>query len=397
MIKNKVLIVDDDLRISRRLKRIALESDVETLILNDPHRFEEIYLTYQPNIILMDLQMPQVDGIEILRRLAELKSNAAILIISGMEKNVLETAVELGRSLKLNMAGFLNKPIDVDSVKKVLVKTFVSQKPAGAESFVPTYDDVKLAIERDELVVFYQPLIDLETGEIDGLESLVRWQHPEYGLLFPDSFIPLAEGHVELIDSLTYRVLEISLRDDVSRRRKGVELKLAINLSARLLSDLALPDKIEKLLKKYDFSASRLILEITESGAMDDASLTMDILTRLRVKNMRLSIDDFGTGYSSLIQLYRMPFNEIKVDKSFVLKAMTDKEAAEICRITVDLGHSLGLEVVAEGVEDTETYQFLTQLGCDKAQGYYICRPIESSRLSIWIDEYNEDLQLNGR
>ena len=118
MIKNKVLIVDDDLRISRLLKRIALESDVETLILNDPHSFEEIYLTYQPNIILMDLQMPQVDGIEILRRLAELKSNAAILIISGMEKNVLETAVELGKSLKLNMVGFLNKPIDVDSVKK---------------------------------------------------------------------------------------------------------------------------------------------------------------------------------------------------------------------------------------------------------------------------------------
>ena len=393
MIKNKVLIVDDDLRISRLLKRIALESDVETLILNDPHSFEEIYLTYQPNIILMDLQMPQVDGIEILRRLAELKSNAAILIISGMEKNVLETAVDLGKSLKLNMVGFLNKPIDVDSVKKVLAKTFVSQKPAGAGSFVPTYDDFRLAIERDELVVYYQPLVDLETGKVDGIESLVRWQHPQFGLLFPDSFIPLAEEHVELIDLLTYKVLEITLKDDLSRRQDGVELKLAINLSARLLSDLNLPDKIEELLKKYDCSPTRLILEITESGAMDDASLTMDILTRLRVKNMRLSIDDFGTGYSSLLQLYRMPFNEIKVDKSFVLKAMTDKEAAEICRITVDLGHSLALKVVAEGVEDIKTYNFLRQLGCDKAQGYYMCRPIEASKLSLWITEYNEALQ----
>jgi EAL domain-containing protein (putative c-di-GMP-specific phosphodiesterase class I) len=174
------------------------------------------------------------------------------------------------------------------------------------------------------------------------------------------------------------------------RREHGIEINLSINLSAKLLSDLTLPDKVEELLNSYHFDPNRLLLEVTESGAMEDPSLTMDILSRLRLKNTRLSIDDFGTGYSSLVQLYRMPFNEIKVDKSFVMKAMTDKEAAAIARITIDLGHSLGLEIVAEGVEDQETYDWLKELGCEIGQGYFISRPVDIDQFSDWVSEYNK-------
>ncbi|MCK5122033.1 MAG: EAL domain-containing protein, partial [Methylococcales bacterium] len=227
------------------------------------------------------------------------------------------------------------------------------------------------------------------TGKLIGAEALVRWQHPEHGLVFPDSFIPMAEKNTALIASLTYEVMKTVFQDDMLRKKQGLELNLSINLSANLLSDLSLPDKVEELVKTYGFNLDQLLLEVTESGAMEDPSLTMDILSRLRLKNIRLSIDDFGTGFSSLVQLYRMPFNEIKVDKSFVMKAMTNKEAAEIVRITIDLGHSLGLEVVAEGIENQETYNWLEELGCDIGQGYFISKPVNGAQFSQWIKKFN--------
>jgi len=390
MSKNRVLIIDDDQRICRVIKRVADELGVESFVTDNPELFESAYLGYEPNVILMDLQMPKLDGVELMRKLAEHKSKSAIILASGMDKRVLETTEELGKSLGLNMAGFLIKPIDIDIVKKILGQQFETVKERASQSLKLTEYELHQAIEKNELVVYYQPQIQLESGKVIGAEALVRWQHPEHGLLFPDSFIPLAENNKELIGPLTYRVLETALQDDMMCRQHGIEINLSINLSAKLLSDLTLPDKVEKLLNSYHFDPNRLLLEVTESGAMEDPSLTMDILSRLRLKNIRLSIDDFGTGFSSLVQLYRMPFNEIKVDKSFVMKAMTDKEAAAIARITIDLGHSLGLEVVAEGVEDQETYDWLKELGCEIGQGYFISRPVDIDQFSDWVSEYNK-------
>ncbi|HIM07756.1 MAG: EAL domain-containing response regulator [Gammaproteobacteria bacterium] len=390
MSKNRVLIIDDDQRICRLIKRVADGLGVESFVTDNPELFESAYLGYEPNVILMDLQMPKLDGIELLRKLAEYQSKAAIILASGMDKSVLETTEELGKSLGLNMFGFLNKPIDIDDVKKILEKQFDPVKERTTQTLIITEADLLQAIEQNELVVYYQPQIQLETGKVIGTEALVRWQHPEHGLLFPDSFIPLAESNKELIGLLTYAVMETALQDDMKRREKGIELNLSINLSANLLSDLTLPDKVEELLTTYRFDPNRLLLEVTESGAMENPLLTMDILTRLRLKNIRLSIDDFGTGFSSLVQLYRMPFNEIKVDKSFVMKAMTDKEAAAIARITIDLGHSLGLEVVAEGVEDQETYDWLKGLSCEIGQGYFISRPVDVDQFSDWLNKYNK-------
>ena len=334
--------------------------------------------------------MPMLDGIELLRKLAEQHSEAAIILVSGMDRSVLETTDELGKSLGLNMVGVLNKPIDIDDLKIILEKNFDPLKERRTQSLALTAEDLKKAIAENELVVHYQPQISLASGNVIGAEALVRWQHPEHGLVFPDSFIPLAEESRELIGPLTYSVIETVLQDDVARRGSGVELNISINLSSRLLSDLSLPDKVDGLLAKYQFDPNRLLLEVTESGAMEDPSLTMDILTRLRLKNIRLSLDDFGTGFSSLVQLYRMPFNEIKVDKSFVMKVSKDKEAAAIARLTVDLGHSLGLEVVAEGIEDQYTYDWLKELGCEIGQGYFISRPVDVDQFSKWMDDHSK-------
>ncbi|MCH8847248.1 MAG: EAL domain-containing protein, partial [Proteobacteria bacterium] len=258
------------------------------------------------------------------------------------------------------------------------------------KSIKVTEEELEKAITQNELVVHYQPQIHLSSGKIVGLEALVRWQHPEHGLLLPDVFIPMAEQKKELIDLLTYSVLDNVLHNSTLKKIITSDLNVSINLSATMLHDLSLPDKVSKMLTEHDFDPDRLIVEITESGAMEDPALTMDILTRLRLKNIRLSIDDFGTGFSSLVQLYRMPFNEIKVDKSFVMKAMVDEEAATIVRTTIELGHGLGLEVVAEGIEGKETLDWLKELGCDIGQGYFISRPVDVDNLESWVKEYSK-------
>lgn len=386
---NKVLIIDDDQRICRLIKRVADRMGVESVTIDQSVLFDSTYRDYGPNLILMDLQMPQLDGIEILRELAAQQSEAAIILTSGMDKSVVETAEELGKSLGLNMAGILPKPIEIDRVKEVLESHFGPFKKRRLDLALElTEDELLRAIEQNELRVYYQPQIKFESGAVMGVEALVRWQHPEHGLIFPDSFIPLAEKSQALIGELTYCVLETALRDDERFRECGIELNISVNLSAILLGDLSLPDRVEEVLKAHHFDPERLLLEVTESGAMENPSLTMDILTRLRLKGIRLSLDDFGTGFSSLVQLYRMPFNEIKIDKSFVMMANESEEAAAIARITIDLGHSLGLEVVAEGIEDQKCYDWLKGLECDIGQGYLISRPVSVSNFLNWMDEH---------
>ncbi len=389
--KNRVLIIDDDQRICRLIKRVADDLGIESFATDNPELFEPANLDFEPTIIFMDLQMPKLDGVELLRKLADQHSKAAIILASGMDKSIIETTEELGKSMGLNMAGFLQKPIDIDKVKNILEQHFESPSIQTHKATKVTGEELENAIKQNELVVHYQPQVHLASGKIIGLEALVRWQHPEHGLLFPDVFIPLAEQNKDLIELLTYSVLKSVLQSGTLKKEIMSDLNVSINLSTTMLHDLSLPDKVTKKLAEHDFDPDRLIVEITESGAMEDPALTMDILTRLRLKNIRLSIDDFGTGFSSLVQLYRMPFNEIKVDKSFVMKAMDDDEAATIVRTTIELGHGLGLEVVAEGVEDKETLDWLKGLGCDIGQGYYISKPVDADDLESWVKQYSKE------
>lgn len=391
MSKNRVLIIDDDQRICRLIKRVADDLGIESFATDNPELFEPANLGFEPNIIFMDLQMPKLDGVELLRKLAEQNSKAAIILASGMDKSIIETTEELGKELGLNISGFLQKPINIDKVTEIMGRQIEIVPIKTRKSINVTEEELAKAMKQNELIVHYQPQVHLASGKIVGLEALVRWQHPEHGLIFPDVFIPLAEQNKDLIELLTYSVLNNVLQSGTLEKAITSDLNVSINLSATMLHDLSLPDKVTKMLAEHDFDPDRLIVEITESGAMEDPSLTMDILTRLRLKNIRLSIDDFGTGFSSLVQLYRMPFNEIKVDKSFVMKAMTDKEAAAIVRITIELGHGLGLKVVAEGIEDKETLDWLKELGCDTGQGYFISRPVDADKLLSWVEEYSKE------
>jgi diguanylate cyclase (GGDEF)-like protein/PAS domain S-box-containing protein len=244
--------------------------------------------------------------------------------------------------------------------------------------------ELRDAIENDHLFLVYQPKIHLKTSRITGVEALVRWRHPQYGIVPPDQFITVAE-HSGLIRPLTQWVLKTALHQCGTWHQEGKRLTMAVNLSARNLEDPNLPDQISQLLNSSGVAPAFLDLEITESALMVNPLHAMETLTHLSDMGIQLSIDDFGTGYSSLGYLKRLPVDQIKIDKSFVKEMAVDEDDAMIVRSTIELTHNLGLKVVAEGVEDQEAMARLAALGCDVAQGYYISRPIDASELDRWF------------
>jgi diguanylate cyclase (GGDEF)-like protein len=246
--------------------------------------------------------------------------------------------------------------------------------------------ELRRAIEHQQLVLHYQPKVDAHTGRVLGVEALVRWQHPDHGLIPPAEFIPLAE-RTGLIGPLTHWVLDAALQQCRDWRQDGHELPVAVNISARRLLDLDFPDEVAGLLTHWRVPARLLVVEITESTIMADPTHALQILGRLNEMGVQLSIDDFGTGYSSMAYLKELPVHELKVDRSFVAQMTSDSRDAVIVHSTVDLGRNLGLRVVAEGVEDSLTLQHLGLLGCDAVQGYYISRPVPAGELIDWLTQ----------
>jgi diguanylate cyclase (GGDEF)-like protein len=245
---------------------------------------------------------------------------------------------------------------------------------------------LRRAIENQELVLHYQPIIDTQTSKVLGVEALVRWQHPEHGLLPPGEFIPLAE-RTGLITPLTHYVLKAALQQCRHWCQAGHELAVAVNVSARRLLDLSFPDEVAGLLATWEVPARLLVVEITESTIMSDPAHALEVLGRLDKMGVQVAIDDFGTGYSSMAHLKSLPVHELKVDRSFVMHMTSSASDAVIVRTTIDLGRNLGLRVVAEGVEDAVTWQELDALGCDAIQGYYVSRPIPAEDLSSWLEQ----------
>ena len=244
--------------------------------------------------------------------------------------------------------------------------------------------ELRRALDENELVLHYQPKADLNDGRIVAVEALVRWQHPEHGLLPPDQFVPLAEA-TGLIRELTLRVLDEALRQQRLWREDGIEVRVAVNLSARDLYDLTLPATTERLLAQHGVPATALELEITESVIVADPMRARAILNRLSEMGIGLAVDDYGTGYSSLGYLKRLPIDEMKIDRSFVMQMADDRNDAAIVRSTVELGRNLGLKVVAEGVETAAAWAHLKALGCDFAQGYYLSKPIPAEEVAALI------------
>jgi diguanylate cyclase (GGDEF)-like protein len=244
--------------------------------------------------------------------------------------------------------------------------------------------ELRRALAERQLEVHYQPKASLSNGEVDGVEALVRWQHPERGLIPPNDFIPLAE-HTGLINRLAVYVLDAALRQCAEWQGIGLELAVAVNLSVRNIADPDLPDTVAGLLAEHGVDPSRLVLELTESTLMADPIQAKQVLARLHAMGVGLAIDDFGTGYSSLTYLSELPVTELKIDRSFIMSMATSDGDAFIVRATIDLGRNLGLRVVAEGVETESVWNRLAELGCDVGQGYYLSRPVPATELTRWL------------
>ncbi|WP_413456871.1 putative bifunctional diguanylate cyclase/phosphodiesterase [Herbaspirillum huttiense] len=247
--------------------------------------------------------------------------------------------------------------------------------------------ELRRALERDEFMLYLQPKLDLATGSVVGGEALVRWVHPEKGFIGPDNFIPFAET-TGFIRMLTIWMMEKVARLSAQLQAQGLRLKFSVNLSTRDLLDQELPAAFGAILERHRLTPAALCLEITESAIMDDPARAQATLDRLAAMGFALSIDDFGTGYSSLAYLKRLPVDELKIDKSFVMKMAQDQDDAKIVRSTVDLGHNLGLRVVAEGVESEEVWFLLRQMGCDQGQGYFMGKPMPVERFLEWLQQW---------
>jgi diguanylate cyclase (GGDEF)-like protein len=248
-----------------------------------------------------------------------------------------------------------------------------------------TLEELRGALDRDELVLHYQPKLDLRTGAVTGVEALVRWQHPTRGLLYPDEFLPLAERS-GLMRRLTLIVLETALRQADAWRRDGRRLTVAVNLSASNLLDTQLPDQIEMLLTALDLPSDLLELEITETVLMADPVRALEVLRGLRALGVRLAVDDYGTGYSSLSYLQDLPVDDLKLDRSFVMRSESEPRSAAIVRSTIALAHSLDMRIIAEGVESADVLSRLAKAGCDVAQGSHIARPQPAHQSTSWLD-----------
>ncbi len=387
MSKPKLTVVDDEPALAGFVRDVAELAGYQTEQFHHAEAFKRNY-SNDADIIVLDLLLPDMDGVEVIRFLAERGCNARLVLISGFDPGVLHSAQELAIEHGLNFAGCLSKPFRHHELLNLLNVVPVTSKRKSTESTscrLISVDELHNALRRDELVVYYQPKIDLKNGIPIGLEALVRWQHPTKGLLPPDLFIPMAEQY-GLIDDLTWVVLNQVAAQCHSWNVAGIELSIAVNMSASTLRELSLPERMSNLIQHHDIDVSQLMLEVTETALMQELIKSLDILTRLRMKGFQLSIDDFGTGYSSLVQLYRAPFSELKVDRSFVLEMENNNEASAIIETVILLGHKLGMKVVAEGVETAENLLQLATMGCDLAQGYHIARPMPGDEITVWLE-----------
>jgi diguanylate cyclase (GGDEF)-like protein len=248
-------------------------------------------------------------------------------------------------------------------------------------------NDLRSALQREEIQLHFQPKIALPDGMPSGAEALVRWRHPELGYLAPDEFISAAEQAGTIVH-LTRYVMERAVKYCREWRDQGFEIGVAVNLSARDLLDEYLPYFVLQILKDQDIAANQLTLELTENSVMQDVNHAVTVLECLRDIGVRISIDDFGTGHSSLAQLRNIPLHELKIDRSFVTDVLEENQNEAIVRATVELAHNMGLEVCAEGVEDEETLRYLSSVGCEQAQGYYFSKPVPSDYLIDWLQKY---------
>ena len=378
----RLLVIDDEEDICETIGEIAVARGLEVASINDPSKVAEKLVSFIPDLIMLDLLMPGTDGVELLRLLAEQVKNAKICLMSGSDARVLNSARRLGSAHGLDVVAALEKPIAISAIRNAL-----DQMTGGGNPTLGT--DLAQALALGQLILYYQPVIEMATRRVKGAEALVRWAHPTRGILPPSEFLEQisSEG---LMPPMTEHVLTTAIQQASKWHQLGETLTVSVNVTASSLLELSLPDRLGGMCAQHKLPPELLVLEVTETEAMRDVTRTMDVLLRMRIRNIGVSIDDFGTGHSSLRELQRMPFSEMKIDKSFVIDMANNKDCAVIVNSIVDLGHNLGLKIIAEGIEDVHVWRMLAERNCDFGQGFYMAKPMPAVEFNRWLTSWRE-------
>jgi EAL domain-containing protein (putative c-di-GMP-specific phosphodiesterase class I)/FixJ family two-component response regulator len=386
---DSVLIVDDSgvqrgigVAVCRELRIPQVHeagNGVEALALLDK-------LTAEPALLIIDLEMPAMDGPELLSALGARGTRAPIVLASSRERALINSVQDMGTALGLRILGALQKPLTLASLGPLLQNKLHSavekQGPKERQAVDPEF--VRAALARGDIGVHYHPQVEIDSGRIRGVEALARWHDAKQGWIGPDVFIPVAEQH-GLIRELTLHVMDAAMRQTAIWNRHGLDLSIAINLSPILLERGELVQEISELQQQHGLRAEQIVLEVTESSLLRDLAIALGVLTRLRLRGFRLSLDDYGTGFSSMQQLARIPFTELKIDRTFVHGAHERDSLQVILRSALEMASQLGIETVAEGVEALEDWRLLRQYGCKLAQGWLLAKAMPGGELEAWL------------
>ena len=383
-------VVDDEVFIRKLIIRVLgkMGADSEKISSSENGADAIAWLddtTQPPDIILCDLNMPDMDGVSLMRHLATRKYRGGIILVSGEDKRILKAAEDLARAHDLNFLGALAKPVTPDALES-LIKLYdpLASQRTEREGVELTADDLKTAIENKDIFVVFQPQVSVTTRELIGVETLARWIHADKGFIPPDIFVHLAEEK-GLIDDLTELVVDLAVTQGGEWLADGLDVKISVNISVDNLNNLKMPEYLGTKCEEAGMDSRSLVLEVTESRLMEDIVTPLEILTRLRLKGHDLSIDDFGTGHASMEQLKRIPFSELKIDRAFVNGAHRDAGAMAILKASVDLAKSMDMLIVAEGVEDQDDWDLVAELGCDIVQGYFSAKPMPAGDIKGWL------------
>jgi EAL domain-containing protein (putative c-di-GMP-specific phosphodiesterase class I)/CheY-like chemotaxis protein len=384
--KNRILVVDDDPFALKLLVRQLTQMGHEVIAYESANEALGILeaADHIVDVVFSDLQMPAMDGVEFVRQLVRAGYDGHLVLVSGEDPRILKSAEKLASAHGLRVLGSLSKPATREQLQQRLAASAITEwEPAKPQGVPYQPDELQAAIAEGQFVAYYQPQVALSTGSLLGVEALVRWQHPRDGVVTADQFVSLAELY-GLVDDLTRAVLPAALRQAADWRKDGTDLRLAVNLSMDNLVSLDFPDFVVDTAEATGFPLSKLVLEITETRLKHNRLVSLDIMTRLRLKRISLSIDDFGTGHASLAHLRDIPFDELKIDRTFIHGACRDESLNAIVKASLSLARQLNMSTVAEGVENAEDWHFLRAMSCDLAQGYFIGRPMPSEQLHQW-------------
>lgn len=388
--KSRILVIDDEpfalKLLETQLTQLGHEAIPYCSAADALSYLEQQRITV--DFVFSDLQMPTMDGVEFVRQLVAMGWDGKLVLVSGEDPRILKSAERLASARGLRVLGSLTKPATREQLQQRLQSsTAVERRSTSPQSARYQPDELRRAIAENELTAYYQPQVTISSGAWHGVEALVRWKHPRDGIVTAEHFVGLAEQY-GLVDDLMEAILPAILVQGAHWREQGLDLRLAVNLSMDNLTALDFPDFVVDAADAAGFPLSRLALEITETRLMQDRLISLDIVTRLRLKRISLSIDDFGTGHASLAHLRDIPFDELKIDRTFIHGAGHDESLKAIVNASLSLARQLNMSAVAEGVEDSGDWQFLKGTSCDIAQGYFIGRPMPPEQLPHWYVEW---------